>query len=109
MVVWGRDERRDVFGLAWVWQGLAPTLRTDDIVILDDLATHKIRGVREAAGSWLLHLPPYLPEFNPIESMWSMIKQTLRSRAPRTEEDLLRAAKTAFQAISSADCKGFSF
>ena len=98
--------------LAWVRQGLAPTLRSGDIVILDNLATHKIRGVRDAlaaVGARLLHLPPYSPDFNPIEPMWSKIKQTLRSRAPRTQADLLRAAKTAFNSISTADCKGFFF
>ncbi len=98
--------------LAWVTQGLAPTLRTGDLVILDNLATHKIRGVREALqakGARLLYLPPYSPDFNPIEPMWSKIKQILRSHAPRTETDLLLAAKTAFQAISIIDCKSFFF
>ena len=88
--------------LAWVEQGLAPTLRAGDLVILDNLATHKIRGVREAIqsrGARLLYLPPYSPDFNPIEPMWSKIKQILRSHAPRTETELLAAAKAAFQAI----------
>src|SRR5260370_38267653 len=94
--------------LAWVKQGLVPTLRASDLVILDNLANHKIRGVREALqarGARLLYLPPYSPDFNPIEPMWSKIKQILRSHAPRTETDLLLAAKTAFQAISVSDCK----
>ncbi len=98
--------------LAWVEQGLAPTLRAGDLVILDNLATHKIRGVREALqakGARLLYLPPYSPDFNPVEPMWSKIKQILRSHAPRTETDLLLAAKTAFQAISISDCKSFFF
>jgi transposase len=98
--------------LAWVRQGLAPTLRPGDVVILDNLATHKIRGVRdalEAVGARLLYLPPYSPDFNPIEPMWSKIKQILRSHAPRTEDELLRAAQTAFNSISTADCKGFFF
>jgi transposase len=56
-----------------------------------------------------LYLPPYSPDFNPIEPMWSKIKQTLRSHAPRTEEALLQAAKAAFNAISTADCQGFFF
>jgi transposase len=80
------------------------------VVILDHLATHKIRGVREvieAAGARLMYLPPYSPDFNPIEPMWSKIKQILRSHAPRTNEQLLLAAKTAFQSITAADCKGF--
>jgi transposase len=97
---------------AWLTQGLAPALRPGEVVILDNLATHKIRGVREAleaAGARLLYLPPYSPDFNPIEPMWSKIKQILRSHAPRTDEQLLMAAKTAFQSISAADCKGFFF
>ncbi len=98
--------------LAWVTQGLVPALRPGEVVILDNLATHKIRGVREvieAAGARLLYLPPYSPDFNPIEPMWSKIKQILRSHAPRTDEQLLRAAKIAFQAVTAADCKGFFF
>lgn len=98
--------------LAWVRQGFAPTLRSGDVVILDNLATHKIRGVREAleaVGARLMYLPPYSPDFNPIEPMWSKIKQILRSQAPRTDEQLLLAAKTAFNSISTADCKGFFF
>jgi transposase len=98
--------------LAWVRQGFAPVLRPGDVVILDNLATHKIRGVceaLEAAGARLLYLPPYSPDFNPIEPMWSKIKQTLLSHAPRTDEQLLLAAKTAFQSITAADCKGFFF
>jgi transposase len=98
--------------VAWVRQGLAPRLRPGDVVILDNLSTHKIRGVREtlqAAGARLLYLPPYSPDFNPIEPMWSKIKQVLRSHAPRSEDELLRAAKTAFNSISTGDCNGFFF
>ena len=98
--------------LAWTRIGLAPTLRQGEIVILDNLATHKVEGVRqtiEAAGARLEYLPPYSPDFNPIEPMWSKIKQILRSHSPRTDEQLLRAAQTAFNSISIADCKGFFF
>ena len=98
--------------LAWVRQGLAPRLQTEDLVIMDNLATHKVRGVREAIqsrGARLLYLPPYSPDFNPIEPMWSKVKQILRSHAARTKTDLLLAAKTAFQAITASDCKGFFF
>ena len=98
--------------LAWVAPGLAPTLQKGDLVILDNLATHKIRGIREAleaAGARLLYLPPYSPDFNPIEKMWSKIKQLLRSQAPRTESALLLATKTAFEAISTADCRSYFF
>ena len=96
--------------LAWVRQGLAPTLQPEDWVIMDNLATHKVAGVREAieaVGACLLYLPPYSPDFNPIENMWSKIKQLLRSLAPRTAEDLLRAAALAFASVSKADCRGF--
>jgi transposase len=98
--------------LAWIAQGLAPTLQKGDLVIMDNLATHKIRGIVEAieaAGARLLYLPPYSPDFNPIENMWSKIKQTLRSHAPRTESELLLATKAAFQTISVSDCRGFFF
>lgn len=98
--------------LAWIAQGLAPALRPGDVVILDNLATHKIRGVREAieaASARLLYLPPYSPDFNPIEPMWSKIKQILRGHAPRTDDQLHLAAKNAFNSISTVDCKGFFF
>jgi len=98
--------------LAWVAEGLAPRLRPGEVVILDNLATHKVRGVRQAievTGARLLYLPPYSPDFNPIEPMWSKIKQILRSAAPRSEDQLLLAASIAFQSISAGDCKGFFF
>lgn len=96
--------------LAWVRQGLVPTLQPDDLVMLDNLATHKVVGVREAiesAGARLRYLPPYSPDFNPIENRWSKIKQRLRSLAPRTGAALLQAAAQAFAAISTTDCQGF--
>ena len=96
--------------LAWVRQGLVPTLQPDELVILDNLATHKVAGVRpaiEAAGARLLYLPPYSPDFNPIENLWSQVKAILRALAPRTADQLLRAAATAFDAISPTDCRSF--
>jgi transposase len=96
--------------LAWLRQGLAPALQRDDLVIMDNLATHKVQGVLEAieaAGARLRYLPPYSPDFNPIENMWSKIKQSLRSVAPRTQDQLMQAAKSAFLSISITDCQGF--
>jgi transposase len=61
----------------------------------------------EAVGARLLYLPPYFPDFNPIENMWSKIKQILRSQVPRTATELIAAAKIDFQAISLSDCQGF--
>jgi len=96
--------------LAWVRVGLAPTLRRGQTVVLDNLATHKVAGVREAieaTGAGLAYLPPYSPDFNPIENLWSKVKQGLRSAHPRTWKQLLLAAKTAFASVSAADCQGF--
>jgi transposase len=96
--------------VAWVRQGLVPTLQPGDLVIMDNLATHKVAGVRaaiESAGARLRYLPPYSPDFNPIENMWSKIKQILRSLAPRTGAELLEASARAFDAVSPADCHGF--
>lgn len=96
--------------LAWVKAGLVPVLRRDDVVILDNLATHKVPGVREAieaAGARLEYLPPYSPDFNPIEPMWSKVKAGMKSREPRTARQLFKAAGAAFANVSSADCHGF--
>lgn len=98
--------------LAWVKQGLVPVLQRDDVVILDNLSTHKVAGVVEAiegAGARLEYLPPYSPDFNPIENLWSKVKQTLKSRNPRTARQLFKAAGAAFNAITSEDCRGFFF
>ena len=96
--------------LAWVRQGLAPTLQPEDLVVMDNLATHKVAGVREAieaAGARLRYLPPYSPDFNPIENLWSKVKQSLRSQAPRTDKTLLQATRSAFATITLTDCQGF--
>lgn len=96
--------------LAWVRQGLVPTLHRQDVVILDNLATHKVAGVRqaiEAVGAHLMYLPPYSPDFNPIENLWSKVKSILRRLCPRTADELLHAVAVAFAAISAADCHGF--
>jgi transposase len=96
--------------LAWVQQGLVPGLQRADVVVMDNLATHKVAGVREAieaTGARLEYLPPYSPDFNPIEPMWSKVKQRLKSREPRNTRQLHKAARTAFAAVTAADCQGF--
>lgn len=96
--------------LAWVKQGLVPVLEAGDVVIVDNLATHKVAGVREAieaAGARLEYLPPYSPDLNPIENLWSKVKQLIRAGNPRNWRQLLRAAKAAFAAVTPADCQGF--
>lgn len=96
--------------LAWLREGLVPTLQPGDVVVLDNLATHKVAGVREilaAAGARLLYLPPYSPDLNPIENLWSQVKSHLRRLAPRTADELLHAVATAFSAVSPSHCLGF--
>jgi len=95
--------------LAWVRQGLVPVLKKGAVVIMDNLATHKVQGVSEAieeAGARLIYLPPYSPDYNPIENMWSKIKQILRSLAPRTKEELIEAAPIRPLAHQSAGYSG---
>ena len=99
----------DVFR-AYVEHALVPELKAGDVVILDNLQPHKAAGVREmieAAGATLLYLPPYSPDFNPIEPMWSKVKQFLRSAAARTSESLQQAVTAALHAVTSGDCIGF--
>lgn len=77
--------------LAWVEQHLVPTLSPGDIVIMDNLSSHKVAGVREvieAAGAELRYLPPYSPDFNPIELAFSKLKKLLRDGASRTIDTL---------------------
>ncbi len=89
---------------------LAPTLHTGDIVVMDNLSSHKAAGVREvieARDASLLYLPPYSPDLNPIEMMWSKVKQSLRGAAARTRHALLRAIGDALRSVTLDDCRGF--
>ena len=77
--------------LAYIGQFLVPTLRPSDVVVLDNLSSHKVNGVREAieaAGATLLYLPPYSPDLNPIELAFSKLKRLLRDAAERSVEEL---------------------
>jgi transposase len=80
----------DIF-LAYLDHVLCPQLRPGDLVGMDNLSSHKVKGVRErieAIGAELLYLPPYSPDLNPIEKAWSKLKQLLRSAKARTAEVL---------------------
>jgi transposase len=99
----------DVF-IAWVREALLPGLRPADIVVMDNLPAHKrpaVREVIEAAGCELWMLPPYSPDFNPIEMMWSKVKQLIRGLEPRTFEALAQAVFDAMDAVTAADAHGF--
>lgn len=95
---------------AYVTLVLVPTLTPGDVVVMDNLQSHYAAGVREAiesAGATLEYLPPYSPDYNPIENMWSKVKSQLRSAAARTYEALQRAVWNALDAVTPADCSGF--
>jgi transposase len=83
----------DIF-LAYLDHVLCPQLRPGDLVVMDNLSSHKVKGVRErieAAGAELLYLPPYSPDLNPIEKAWSKLKLLLRSAKARTKDVLDQA------------------
>ncbi len=93
---------REVF-LAYVEHVLCPRLKPGQIVVMDNLSSHKVAGVRElieAAGAELLYLPPYSPDFNPIEKAWSKLKQALRSAKARSVDALHQAISDAIPTLS---------
>jgi transposase len=95
---------------AYIQEGLAPTLRPGDIVIMDNLNAHKSEKACETirkCQAEVLFLPAYSPDFNPIEKMWSKIKQILCGIKPRTEEELFTATATALSGISADDAQGW--
>ena len=100
---------REVFH-AYVRYVLVPSLRPGDIVVLDNLAAHgdpRARQLIEAAGAELLFLPPYSPDFNPIEKMWSKIKAALRAAKARTSEALQLAIGQALASVTASDAIGW--
>lgn len=96
--------------LAYVKQCLAPTLGPGDIVVMDNVATHKVGGVREAieaAGATLRYLPPYSPDLNPIELSFSALKAYLRKFAERTEDTLRRRIRRFVRQLQPQACANF--
>lgn len=96
--------------LAYVEQVLAPTLTPGDIVVVDNLPAHKPAGVREAierAGATLSFLPPYSPDFNPIENAFSKLKALLRARAERTIPALWDAVGSIIDLFNPAEGANF--
>lgn len=87
-----------------------PTLRPGDVVIMDNLGSHKGAAVREAigaAGAELRFLPPYSPDFNPIENAFAKLKALLRKAAARTRDALRNAVGTALDAFTPDECRNF--
>ncbi|CAO4157336.1 IS630 family transposase [Methylorubrum extorquens] len=93
---------------AYVTGTLVPVLKRGDTVILDNLGAHKVAGAREAiqaAGAKLLYLPPYSPDFNPIEQVFAKLKADLRKAAARTLPDLRAAIRSAFDSLTPKACR----
>ena len=96
--------------LAYAEQVLAPELTPGDIVIMDNLPAHKVSGVRaaiEKAGASLLLLPPYSPDFNPIEMAFAKLKALLRKAAARTIDDLWAVVADCLSQFSPAECQNY--
>ncbi len=95
---------------AYIEQVLVPTLHRGDTVIMDNLPAHKGAAVRqaiEAAGATLLYLPPYSPDFNPIENAFSKLKAFLRKAAARTIDDLWDTVRDALPIFTTQDCASY--
>ena len=96
--------------LAWVQQFLCPTLEPADIVILDNLSSHKVAGARqaiEAVGATLLYLLPHSPDLNPIEKLFSKLKALLRKVAKRSLEELWTEIGARLDTIATNECTNY--
>jgi len=96
--------------LVYVEKVLAPTLSEDDIVVMDNLASHKVAGVREAIearGARLLYLPPYSPDLNPIEQAFAKLKAMLRKAAARSIETLWRLIGRLIRRFTPHECANY--
>ena len=95
---------------AYVEQSLAPALAPGDVVVLDNLAAHKLAGVREAiaaAGASILYLPPYSPDLNPIEQLFAKLKALLRKAAARTKDELWSIIGRLLDAWAATECPNY--
>jgi len=95
---------------AYVEQVLVPTLSPGDVVIMDNLPAHRVSGVREAieaAGATRLFLPPYSPDFNPIEQAFAKLKALLRKIAARTIDELWAAIANVIECFTPAECTNY--
>ncbi len=89
---------------------LSPTLKPGEVVVMDNLSSHKVKGIKEAIerrGARLLYLPPYSPDFSPIEPCWSKVKTFLRKAKARTVDALNEAIDQAIDQVTGSDAKGW--
>ncbi len=95
---------------AYVEQVLAPSLRSGQVVVMDNLSAHKVERIKELIeqrGCQLIYLPSYSPDLNPLEEAFSKIKRLVRKAEARTQEALLEAIGSALSAVSSKDARSF--
>ena len=95
---------------AYVEEALAPSLRAGQVVVMDDLTAHKgerVKELIEERGCELVYLPPYSPDFNPIEQAFSKLKALLRKAEAHTREALIEAMGRALEAVTATDASGF--
>ena len=95
---------------AFIEKELVPKLKSKHVVIMDNVSFHKVSAIVpliSSTGATVLYLPPYSPEFNPIEMMWSKIKTILKKIKPRTKAEFKRAMKLAFESIKKSDLLGW--
>ena len=95
---------------AYVEQVLVPTLRPGDVVVLDNLAVHKqaeVRAAIEAVGAHLRFLPPYSPDFNPIEQAFAKLKALLRAARPRTFDQVCALVGAALELFAPTECVNY--
>ena len=96
--------------LAYIQHVLGPTLQPGDIVIADNLSSHKVAGVKEALAQWgasIIYLPPYSPDLNPIENFFSKLKALLRRAAERSFDGLVKAIASILDATSPQECSNY--
>ena len=96
--------------LTYVEHFLTPLLRQGDVVVMDNLASHKVAGVKEAierAGATLRYLPAYSPDLNPIEQAFAKLKAALRKAAARTFDALIKAIAQALAEFTSQECANY--
>ena len=96
--------------LAYVEQCLAPSLKPGDVVVMDNLASHKVKGVVEAieaVGATVWYLPPYSPDYNPIEHLWSKVKAWLRRASADSFQTVSDAIAAALRAVAADECRNY--
>jgi transposase len=95
---------------AYVEEVLLPALGSGDVLMMDNLSVHKVQRILkriEAAGVRVMFLPPYSPDYNPIENMWSKVKALVRAAEARTFETIVEAVGKALGKVTHDDCRGF--